>query len=423
MVVHRLDKKIATENPDTIAARLTAAMPSAIATIAVRGEGASDIVLSCASLKTTRLDVGRVHYGTWTVTSTDSERESCSEQVVVCRTSQNQVELHCHGGNAICKAILSSLSACGCRVIPVQDWPSEYRCPISRAAEQDLLRASTDKAAAALIDQLNGALARAISWTIALLQPDNLKSDDLRSDDTAEAEQTLLKLQSWSDFGQHLAEPWRIVFAGPPNVGKSSLTNAIVGQSRSIVHPDAGTTRDWVESQTAIAGWPVSLTDTAGIRDSRDRIEVEGIRRAQERIEQADLVVLVVDATQGWTVTHDELAAADSARKIVAWNKADLVAEAPKQLHSKLRSLLTSSIGAPGIDDLLQTIAEALIPVSPIAGTAIPFRQSHTDHIATALEYLQTGDPRSAIAQLERLGCNGCAAEPPGGKRTTNGHE
>jgi tRNA modification GTPase len=236
----------------------------------------------------------------------------------------------------------------------------------------DLQRATTDRAAAILLDQLNGALGDAIA-TIA---------DRLRLQGTAVVRSSVEELLRWSELGLHLAEPWQVVLAGPPNAGKSRLLNAIVGSERVIVHRDPGTTRDWVEVLTAIDGWPVALSDTAGIRDSTEAIETEGIRRTFQRVAAADLVVFVVDATVGWTDTHERLkAAAAGKRTLVAWNKSDL----SEGMSCPPEAISTSASFGHGMAELLAAIAHQLVPVVPPPSTAVPFRLRHVRHLESLI--------------------------------------
>src|SRR6185503_7750192 len=109
------------------------------------------------------------------------------------------------------------------------------------------------------------------------------------------------RLLALAEVGLHLTTPWRVVFAGPPNVGKSSLVNALLGYPRAIVYDQPGTTRDVLTASTAFDGWPFELRDTAGLRDgiSLDSVEVEGVARARAQIATADLVVFVHDRSAG----------------------------------------------------------------------------------------------------------------------------
>ena len=139
-------------------------------------------------------------------------------------------------------------------------------------------RAPTLRAAAVLLDQSHGAFASAVAGCL----------EDLSQ---------LPRLAALAAVGRHLVEPWQVVLAGPPNVGKSSLINALAGFERSVVAPVAGTTRDVVTVRVAFDGWPVELSDTAGLRDSGEALEAEGIARTKSRLASADLVVWVMDLT------------------------------------------------------------------------------------------------------------------------------
>jgi tRNA modification GTPase len=99
-------------------------------------------------------------------------------------------------------------------------------------------------------------------------------------------------LLRWSEFGRHLTQPWQVVLTGVPNVGKSSLINRLLGYSRSIVYAEPGTTRDVVTAATAFDGWPVELSDTAGLRDAAGEIEAAGVERARRHLATADLAIV-----------------------------------------------------------------------------------------------------------------------------------
>ena len=153
---------------ETIATRLTAEVPAAIATLAIRGPKAVEIVASHVHLSERLLVVGRVRYAQWqlsvanlpaTTSQVNGRQDSAyAEQVVIVRTDDETIEVHCHGGAAVCQAMLSDLSKAGCTIISPSAWPSKLICPLARAAEEDLLLATTDRAAAILLDQMQGAL-------------------------------------------------------------------------------------------------------------------------------------------------------------------------------------------------------------------------------------------------------------------------
>ena len=185
------------------------------------------------------------------------------------------------GGNPLprrqrgAERIVELLAARSCTTLGWREWIAQQEPdPLAAAARIALADARTRRTAAILLDQYAGALRRAIdeiraTW-IATIWP--------------RAEQGISALLRRAQFGRHLIEPWRVVVAGAPNVGKSSLVNALLGYSRAIVHPTPGTTRDLVTAPTVIDGWPVQLIDTAGLRATEDPLEQSGIALGAPRV-------------------------------------------------------------------------------------------------------------------------------------------
>ena len=176
-----------------------------------------------------------------------------------------------------------------------------------------MAEARTTRTAAILLDQYRGALGRALDEIEASLQA---------GDKQAAREQTEALL-AHAATGLHLTRPWQVVVAGRPNVGKSSLINAIAGYHRAIVHSTPGTTRDVVGLQTAMEGWPVEISDTAGLRETGEEIERAGIDLAQQKIVAADLVVLVFDNSLPWSEQDQALVESHPAA-LLLYNKSDL---------------------------------------------------------------------------------------------------
>jgi tRNA modification GTPase len=180
---------------------------------------------------------------------------------------------------------------------------------------------------------------------------------------------------SFSKFGQRLSTPWTVVICGEPNVGKSSLINALAGYERAIVHSMAGTTRDLVTQNTAIDGWPVELTDSAGIRDAGNEIEQAGILKAHDRIKNADLVLHVTDATRKSTF---ELGIESTQNYLLVANKVDLCSDEPKNNDA---AIFISAKTGQGIEELQLAISRALVPRLPPKGQLVPVS-------STQLEFL-----------------------------------
>jgi tRNA modification GTPase len=205
------------------------------------------------------------------------------------------------------------------------------------------------------------------------------------------------ELLARADLGLHLAGAWRVVLAGEPNVGKSSLINALVGYRRAIVYRTAGTTRDLLTATTAVDGWPVELADTAGLRATEDPLERAGVRLAEGAMAGADLVLQVVDARQppaAWPARS----AADGPPLLLVANKIDLVAaDWPGQA-----ALPISALTGAGIDRLLAAIGERLVPAPPPAGAAVPFTGRQVAALREAEAALRAGAAPAAVAALER---------------------
>jgi tRNA modification GTPase len=213
------------------------------------------------------------------------------------------------------------------------------------------------KAASVLLDQYHGAFTRAIESVLA---------------DLPNTYDRLRRLAQLAPVGRHLVEPWRVVIAGPPNVGKSSLVNALAGYQRSIVSPTAGTTRDVVGVNLALDGWPVELSDTAGLRDTAESLEAAGIDRAKRQLAAADAVVWVIDLSEPNPVLPD------FTPDLLVGNKSDLAAPTETVSHA-----ISATTGA-GVPELGSAIVTRLVPLAPEPGEAIPFTRALADLVERA---------------------------------------
>ncbi len=297
------------------------------------------------------------------------------EEVVVRCRSARSVEVHCHGGRATVAMIEQVLVASGCRPLAWREWVAGQDAdPIAAAARLALAEARTVRTASILLDQYHGALRRAIDATEKFI----------RGRQWAAAREQIDALLARAPLGRHLIEPWNVVVAGRPNVGKSSLINALVGYGRSIVHPTAGTTRDVVTTRTAIDGWPVVLADTAGLGGDDvgdggvgDAVERAGVELARQQIARADLVLLVFDLSVPWSAADDALLVAMPGA-LVIHNKSDLSAGVDV---SRPAGLALSALGRQGLDALVERIGVRLAPHPPPPGAAVPFTEEQVGEL------------------------------------------
>ncbi len=366
--------------PPTFAGVLTPSGRGAVATVLVDGPQAVEFVsrefVPALRRLGEELPENKIVFGRW--------GQVPGEEVVIARRSANKVEIHCHGGVAASAAILRSLVSHGAMI---QTWPEslsrEESDFIRRSARIGLAQATTERTANILLDQYHGALRRKID-AAKLLVAEN---------DSAAAIAGLEELLRFAPLGLHLTKPWQVVLAGPPNVGKSSLINALVGYDRAIVFDQPGTTRDVVRANTAFDGWPVELADTAGIRPSDDPLETVGVERARQQLTTADCIVLVFDAAQDRK--SDEFRLRDDyPQAIVVLNKCDLLSPTSLSQYASApspASLLTSTVSGAGLSELQQRIVQHLVPVVPSSGTAVPFTAEQVASLQSAHDSLCGG--------------------------------
>jgi tRNA modification GTPase len=336
----------------------------AVAVVRVWGPGATPTVdrmfASAAGRSLATFPLERIVFGRWHGCST--EASNAGEELVVCRRAADDIEIHCHGGVASSTAIFAALEAAGAVIVPWTEWSAERTGDrIKCEAETALAEAKTSRTAGILLDQLAGGLSRAVDEILAALD----------RNDVAEARRLLEVLSSRVSLGRHLTTPFQVVLAGRPNVGKSSLINALVGYERSIVFDKPGTTRDVVTASAVFDGWPIELSDTAGLRDSTDLLERAGMNAARRRLLAADLVVLVFDASEAWT-EEDEALCGENPTAAVVHNKIDRTSG---PISARPKGLEISAVTNRGIEELIRAIASRLIPNPPQRGDAVPFTE------------------------------------------------
>lgn len=394
----------------TRAVLLTPVGRGAVATVLVEGTNATEAVgrwFQPASGKLLcEIALGRIVFGRWRT------EEGEGEELVVCRRSDTQIEVHCHGGVAAAENILQSLAKEGFATFDWQTWARHTGPdPIAATARVALAASRTERAALVLLDQYNGALRTAIERAATYCEVGKLE----------QAASELNELLRYENLGRHLATPWRVVLAGAPNVGKSSLINALLGFERAIVFDEPGTTRDVLTALTALDGWPVELADTAGLRTADDDIEAQGVAKAREQIAAADLVLLVFEASQPWSPADQALA--DSVpTALVVLNKCDLlpVVAACRAAMDRGENIDSAAVGnavygvppgspdriytsattGVGIEELTREISRRLVPEAPPSGAAVPFTCEQVKDIRTAIELVGQGNGVGAASLL-----------------------
>ena len=298
-------------------------------------------------------------------------------------TGETMAELHLHGGRAVANAALAAIQRLGfCRLAE----PGEFT---RRAFEHDKLGLTEAEAIADLVDaeteqqrrlalqQMEGALHRLYEdWrtqglgALAHLEaaidfPDEDLPDGLADQVTTAITQLQGEIAAHLDDrrGERLRDGLSIAIIGPPNAGKSSLLNLLARREAAIVSETAGTTRDVIEVHLDLGGWPVVLADTAGLRETGDAIEQEGVRRARARADAADLRILVLDASDpDWSGTAQALTAAGpswvAARDIVVVNKIDI---APTEAAGAVSLSARSGAGLPELLARIERSASQLM--------------------------------------------------------------
>ena len=375
---------------------LTAEGRSAVAVVGVSGPAAVAAVdqhfAAANERPLSQQHLLRILYGHW-----------AQEDLVVCRTGNEEVEVHCHGGAQSSQRVVAALEATGCNRISPAEWNALHAdSELEAEALWALSQAYTKRTASYLLSQAQGAMEREAEAIRSLLHQDQLPA----------AEMQIARLLERKDFGQHLASPWQVVIAGAPNVGKSSLINALVGYERAIVFDQPGTTRDVVSASTALEGWPVELSDTAGLHETRDTVEIQGIQRAREQLRQADLVLWVLEASrlpsspQSFLldIVQEEAmeleVSLDLSRTLVVVNKIDL---APEPLAANEDFYQVSATLGTGISELLTAAADKLVPQPPDTAEAIPLNLRQLGCLQQALLHCQARACSAALVEIERL--------------------
>ncbi|MGL4462404.1 MAG: GTPase, partial [Planctomycetia bacterium] len=267
------------------------------------------------------------------------------------------------GGSAVVASLLADLADAGAATVDAATYAEKLGCDAFDLEWSAALAAcATERAAAVLLDQADPAV------KATLTQP---------TDESAR------RALAWADFGLHLTTPWRVVFFGRANVGKSRLLNALAGYERAVVADRPGTTRDVVKATTALDGWSVELVDGAGFRDDAETLEADGRRLLEAELARADLRVQIVDGSQPWTAV-DHTLADDYRPQFRIATKSDLP-PAWNSVDPTLADHACSALNGAGIFELIDLLAARLVPRPPPPAEPVPFTAAQIERLRRRL--------------------------------------
>ena len=330
-------------------------------------------------------------------------------------TREDVAEISCHGGVLITQRVLDTVLEQGVRVAE----PGEFtrraflngRLDLTQAeAVIDLINARSQASHRAAINQLEGALSRRlralreelIQVSVYLEAGIDFPEEDLQlvseavlGGRLAEVAGQLEALGGSFARGRLLRDGMAVAVVGRPNVGKSSLLNALLGRDRAIVSPQPGTTRDTIEEEMTIGGVLVRLTDTAGFHTAVDLIEQEGMRRARCAVERAELLIVVLDGSAALTADdHLVLAETADAPRLIVRNKCDLSASwTPADLTSSEPVLDVSALQELGLGELGEAMVAHALGDGPLSRDEVLLtRARHHQGIVGALQNVRTAE-------------------------------
>ncbi len=297
-------------------------------------------------------------------------------------TGEDSVEIQCHGGSQVARRILHALFSAGAR----QAEPGEFtkraflndKLNLTQAeAVLDLIHARSERAARLATAQLEDALGvrvRSIYDSLLAASADieamlDFPDNELPQSVPSELIQRLSSiathirtlLETWNE-GRVLREGARIVIAGAPNVGKSTLLNRLAGRDRAIVSPHPGTTRDTIEESLTLKGYPMQVIDTAGLREAPCEIEQEGIRRTYQALSQADLCLCLVDSSRPLSDEEIHFLSAQNHKKtLLLLNKSDLGAHISTSDFPDFTCLPFSLKNEPSVHPIVDRIISLIL--------------------------------------------------------------
>jgi tRNA modification GTPase len=408
---------------DTIAAISTPIGEGGIGIVRISGEKALSILAKIfqprQNMKDGDWESHRLYYGN--IVSAAAGQIIDEVLVSVMRaprtyTREDVVEINCHGGIVPVRRIFREVTAQGARIAEPGEFTKRAflngRIDLAQAeAVIDVIRAKTDRSLQVALQQLDGELSAVVGTVqnemLSLLSQIEATIDYPESEVSApsqaairekaiSAKASLERLLASSEGGKILREGLKIAIVGKPNVGKSSLLNALLREQRAIVTAVPGTTRDLIEENLSIQGIPLRLVDTAGIRTAADEVERIGIGRSDGAIQTADLILFVLDNTTGITDEDREIARRIGPKEcLILLNKIDILR---RQIsYHEVRTILPgrtvmqiSALTGEGVSDLEAKIADTVFRGRlPAENMAVMTNIRHIHAVETALAHVR----------------------------------
>lgn len=427
-----MDEKALKNNTDTIVAIATATGRAGVGVVRLSGGDMQPFIDALLGAPTS-LTPRRAHYGTFL----DANGQTLDQGLLLhfpaphSFTGENVLEIHGHGGPVVLDSLVARCLDCGAR----QARPGEFseraflndKLDLAQAeAIADLIDASSSQSARSALRSLQGEFSDLIRSLVKQMievrvyveaaidfpeeEIDFLADSRLRKNlyDLVEG---LQNIQDRAQQGALLRDGIKVVLAGKPNAGKSSLLNALAQQETAIVTPVAGTTRDVLREKINLDGVPLNIVDTAGLRDTDDEVELEGVHRAWKEIEEADAILYVVDITDNkadeietlWPEYFQRFPDANQTI-ITLLNKVDLLNQ-EDVTSSKSRAISLSAKTGQGLD-LLKSRLLASVGFSENSEGVFSARRRHLNAISRSLAFLHAG-----VDQLEGYGAGELLAE------------
>lgn len=357
---------------DTIAAIATPPGEGGVAIIRITGKEAVNVASRIFSKDVHAFKTHTAHYGH----ILDAKGQIVDDVLLMpmlgskSYCGEDTIEIFCHGGSLIARKVLETALAAGARAA----WPGEFtfkafmngKIDLAQAeAVQALIHAKNERMLDAAENQIQGRLSRMVNEMQGRLNvigaileawvdfPDEGLEFEPMEKVIADLKREISRLDHLSSTfhqGRIIHDGLKMALIGSPNVGKSSLMNAILDKERAIVSDIPGTTRDILEDHMRLNGLNIRLVDTAGIRQTHETIEKEGIRRSKQALEEADLVLLVLDASRPLDMEDQQLLdSVPSHKTLVIWNKVDLSSPPSEGIHVSAKT-------RQGIETLLSHI-------------------------------------------------------------------